>query len=195
MLATAQRVIASERITLDPKFFIINRLPCVRRLETTVFSHKRVEYDGLAELVGNSPALLRICIVQPRLGGEWEFGNLPRAEDVFGRHDPWNPITIATAIDKDQWIGVSDRHYLVTAEPVADGHSGIWLDYSHRLSNNLSMQEPTLGASNIVSIGPMFLCAFSDTDTSDSHVRLRNVTARTIGHVSYIDDPQQWGDF
>jgi len=177
MLAASQIVIPDERVTLNPEFIIINRLKVLSWEQNTVFVHKRVEYDGKFKLVGNTGILVRVCLVQPRLGGQEELGHTPTAEQVFGQRD----VTIATPIG-NRWIGVSDRHYFV----MPGGRNEIQVTYEHRLSNNLSLQEPTLGGTCKVSTGPIFMCAFSDLNSSDSHVIMHNMLLRTIGTVSFV---------
>jgi len=178
MLATAYYVIPDEQIGLWPVFHIMNRLDPARRDCDHVFMHKRVEYDGKLILTGNSPVLVRICIVQPRMGGEERFAERATATEVFGTPNP----TVATALSPN-WIGISDRHYMVTPEAPE-----IRLNYSHRLSHNMSLQMTTLGRWAHVDTGAMWLCAIADIN---NEVQFHNLALRTVGTVDtvpYIDE-------
>jgi len=179
-------VIPDTRLTLSPEFFIINRLRAQTTWEDIVFSHKRVEYNGFLELKGTMPILVRICLVQPRLGGEWSIGHLPTAEMVFGHHEDWDPISIATSINEHEWIRVSDRHYLVCGDEHKGEKRGLSVDYSHRLTRNLSLQQATVGGDCQVSGGPIFLCAFTDTNGIEEHVILHDTMVRTIGFTDTV---------
>jgi len=182
MLAASQLLLESERVRLEPAFWIMNRLQIMSYEENTVFVHKRVEYSGTLEIVGTTPILVRICIVQPRLGGQLELGHMPTAEQVFGTRDP----SIATPINETRWIAISDRHYFVDATQTVYGRPGIELEYEHRLTNNMSMQRPTLSGYGAVRNGPIFFCFFSDVDFADSHAFLHNVMLRTVGLASTV---------
>lgn len=182
MIAASQLLLDSERVKLEPTFWIMNRLHNLSHEENTVFVHKRVEYAGVLTLTGTTPIIVRCCIVQPRLGGQLELGHMPTAEQVFGTRDP----SIATRIDDSHWITISDRHYMVDATQTAYGLPGIELDYEHRLTNNMSMQMPTLSGMGQVRNGPIFFCYFSDVDFADSHASLHNVVLRTVGYASTV---------
>jgi hypothetical protein len=175
--ATSQLMIREERVHLEPSFMIMNRLPIRSYHDEAVFIHKRVEYEGFLQLVGTTPTLVRICIVQPRAGGEQELGHQPTAQQVFGTRDP----SIATPIDETKWLRLSDRHYFVTGEQTRYGKNGLWVEYTHRLSHNLSLQSPTLSGYGRVHECPIFFCVFSDVDFADQHVKLYNMFLRTVG--------------
>lgn len=177
VLATSQLMIREERVHLEPSFIIMNRLPIRNYEDNVVFIHKRVEYQGFLQLVGTTPTLVRVCIVQPRAGGELELGHQPTAQQVFGTRDP----TIATPIDETKWLRLSDRHYFVNGEQTRYGKNGLEVDYTHRLSHNLSLQTPTLSGYGRVKECPIFFCCFSDVDFSDQHVKLYNMFLRTVG--------------
>jgi len=176
MISSAQ-LIEDERIRTSPTFRIINRIQQLSMAELTVFVHKRVEYSGMIQLSGVTPIIVRISIVQPRSGGEAEMGHQPTAEQVFGTTAP----TVATEINNRNWITISDRHYLVAPEMTVTGRIGLEIDYEHRLTNNMSVQAPTIGGMGMVTNGPMFLCTLADLDTPDEHATLHNTFTRVIG--------------
>jgi len=182
MITTTAQLIEDERIRTSPTFRIINRIQQMSMAELTVFVHKRVEYNGMIELSGAAAIIVRICIVQPRAGGEAEMGHQPTAEQVFGTEEP----TVATAINDRNWVTISDRHYFVAPEITTGGRIGMEINYEHRLSNNMSIQSPTVGGMGRVTDGPMFLCTLADLDTPEEHATLHNVFTRTIGLADLV---------
>jgi len=177
-----------EVLTTEPQFWIINRLQPRSLWEDMVFSHKNVDYWGFASLFGDTPIIMRICILQPRVSGEVVVGHLPVPWMVFGgrMRTPGidDPITVATPISEEGWIRISDVLYVNDGHD-AGGGPGLRLDYKHRLTNNLSLQQPTVGAGCQVSVGPIFLCAYADLNEPEAHVSL-DIFARTMGMMDTV---------
>ena len=184
---SAVRQIADSVIGKEPRFYIMNQLRTTSRVDDTIFLHKLVEYSGWLHTAPafRGTTFVRICIVQPRMGGQEYATDVPRVREVFGTEEP----TIATPINEVDFVRVSDRHYLVSSQ------RRFRLDYSHRLSHNSSHQQPTMGAVNNVWMGPMYLCIFGEELGSAHHF---NIVTRTIGFVSRIPSTRdmdfEWDD-
>jgi len=177
MLATASYTLPDEPIGMWPNmFWIMNRLEVARKDMDNIFIHKRVEYTGVLRLISDASALVRICIVQPRQGGELQFANRANTLAIFGTENP----TVATPI-QPEWIGISDRHYLL--DPT---NRSVEIDYSHRLSHNLSLHRSTFARYTHIAVGPMFWCAISDVHNA---VLMHHITLRTIGTVDTVENP------
>lgn len=171
MLQTASLNLLDEVVKTEPEFWTMNRLHVGLSNLDTIYTHKRIEYTGVLIATGGS-ALVRICIVQPKTGGEAKFANRANAESVFGTISP----TVASAVLGD-WRTLSDRHYMVTEREE--------LDYSHRLSHNMSLHESTLGGDSFIKIGPIFWCAIADTPNA---VTTHNIVLRTVGVVDTVEN-------
>jgi len=175
MLATASYVLPDTPVGMWPEFWIMNRLEVQRKDMDNIFIHKRVEYTGYLRLLTEDTALVRICIVQPRSGGEEVFANRATSMSVFGTENP----TVASPIRPD-WIGISDRHYLISPE-----QRTLEIDYSHRLSHNLSLHKSVFSRYTRIAQGPMWWFAISDIHNI---VQLHNITLRTIGTVDLVEN-------
>jgi len=176
MIKTTGFFIPLEQVGFTPfMYWIMNRLKTQDTDLDTIFIHKRVEYDGTLCLMEGSSALVRICIVQPKQGGESRFGNRANTFAIFGTGEP----TIASRISED-WIAISDRHFLLdTTNPE------IPISYSHRLSHNMSLQEKLpLAPYTFVKSGPLYWFAFTDTHNA---IGFKNLTLRTLGFTDTIE--------
>ena len=155
----AHRNIPNREISEWPVFNIMNQLRVTRYDEDTIFIHRAVEYTGWLECTAEAAQtsrLVRICIVQPKRGGQEMGDDKPTSLEVFKTENP----TIATPINEEDFVRISDRHYLVTPG------ERLRLDYLHRLTNNLSHQKSSLGDYNVVYMCPMFLCKSATTTNS-----------------------------
>jgi len=171
---TATKRIQDGVIYTTPTFYILNQLRRISLTNDTLFIHKLVEYSGWLEpaAAATGTTFVRICIVQPRRGGQTIATDTPSAVEVFGTSEP----TIATAINEDDFVRISDRHYLLGTKPLR-------LDYSHRLSSNMSHQQPTVGEWNTVWMGPMFMCTIAERMVSAFR---KNWVGRTYGWTAPI---------
>ena len=169
MLTVAKRTL-TEQVGLVPKFALINRINQLDMEDLTVLVHKRVDYNGIIE----SPieAIVRIMILQQRAGGELEMGRVPTSEEVFGTYYP----SVAAPI-LPEWIGISDRAYIVRGRQE--------IDYKHRLSNNLSIHSPTVGGQGVIRNGPLYLCFYGDLDLINGTM-LNSIFTRVIGIASTV---------
>lgn len=173
MLATASYTLPDTLIGLWPEYWIVNRLEVADKSKEHIFIHKRVEYSGYLRLLTEDTALVRICIVQPRSGGELQFANRATNMSVFGTENP----TVATPI-REGWIGISDRHYLI-----GPATRQIELSYEHRLSHNMSLHMNALDRWTHIAEGPMWWFAISDIHNVVQH---HNITLRTVGTVKTV---------
>lgn len=147
-----------EKMTLEAKTKVINRLPKTTWTDNIVFEQKVVTYNGFARLTGNSPIILRILILQRKVGGEIEFGPPLSQEEVFGPREEWDHITVATQVSDRFFTKLSDRHYLVV--PNASG--GMEISYRHRLSHSYSLQTPRIRNSMGIIVSPIYIVAYAD---------------------------------
>jgi len=172
MLTTASKSLLSEDVVVDPVFWVMNRLRLPSGDANWVFMHRRVEYAGVLHMNQPGSTIVRVCIVQPKEGGEGQFWSRATCSSVFGTPTP----SIATPIQSD-WIKLSDRHYLVSSL------EGEEIDYSHRLSHNLSLHSSTVGGYSNVEQGPIFWCALADDHRAASW---RSLILRTIGEADKV---------
>ena len=169
-LTVAKRTL-NEEIGLVPQFSLINRINQLNMDDLTVLVHKRVEYNGIIASSPNIDVIVRIMILQQRAEGELEMGRLPTSEEVFGTYYP----SLAAPI-LPEWIGISDRTYVVRGR--------FEVDYSHRLSNNLSVHSATIGGQGVIRTGPMYLCYYADIEGNGAS--FDPVYTRVIGIASTV---------
>lgn len=168
-------------MTLEPKTKVINRLPKTT-WDDIVFEQRVVTYNGFARLTGNSPIILRILLLQRKVGGEIVLAPHLEMQEVFGQREEWDPVTIASPISDRYFTKLSDRHYLVV--PNASG--GMEISYRHRLSHNYSLQTPRISDSNEVRVGPIYIVAYADLSTEDDYITLQRFNTDVCGNTSTV---------
>ena len=171
---TISRRSFSERFGVVPHAALINRIPQTDDVALTVFSHKRVEYNGTLHGSTDIPILARILIVQPRdAAGEPEYARVPTAIELFGS---WFPTLGQPLLDT--WIGLSDRAYVVEGR--------LDINNTHRLTNNLSLLSPTVGGLGFITRNPMYIVWYSDIDNEEQHLTMNPIFTRVIGTTQNV---------